>query len=60
MWVITDDGNRTPEGSCHGHCQAGTSQDFGTIIVAFDDLKHRIGEVGESQSRNTQMFHLSQ
>lgn len=32
-WVIIDDGNQTPEESCHGHRHAGTSQNFDTIVV---------------------------
>lgn len=32
-WVIIDDGNQTPEKSCHGQRHAGTSQNFGTIVV---------------------------
>lgn len=38
--VIIDDSDRTPEGSCHGHRQAGTSHRFHTVVVHdFETLK---------------------
>lgn len=36
--VIIDNSDRTPEGSCHGHRQAGTSHRFHTVVHDFVKL----------------------